>query len=1534
MAGHAVAVDWHRIAAIREGSSMGLLSAPFRIAQTIAGAALVGGETAVGLGRAVGDVITSTVAAAATGAAADALAATQSMAAVVAESAGAAPARRYSSVGQSRWIEIRGLAICGATLADAVVAALRDVPGVTSVHINGPTARAVVTVTEGGPTAETLAQVVARTEAHVKSAAIRNASDVKTPAAAAISLPGDDAYLASRLAAAMVSSAGLGAALVGSLLPLRGMPKLLTIPVALADHHPGVRRLIEERLGVEGAELAFAGLNATAATLAASPNTMLSGTLTRAMLTAEALNGRNAWRRLEPRLTELAAKSGDVLTSRHGKQGVRAKTGARYAKTSMNLGLGAAAVLGLAADANTAAAATQVATPRSVRTVRESFACAIGRGLHDRHGCLVLHPQVLRWLAEVDTVVIDPRILYTDELTVSRVRGVDNGARSAAWAAAAKALDNGELSPGWNPLTAVAGAPGTDGEALVSHVRDPLAAALLTEARHAKARVISIADDGLHSLRQAFDELRPPGSSIDATLAETVAELRRHGATVMLLTQSGDEAALEADLTIGMLRDDLPPAWGADILVPDLAAAWRVMRTVPASREAARKGISASAGSSVLGALMLIPSVPGSGPASVDLTAAWGLWSGFNLGRKVFDEPLPQPEPGHDWYALPVDEVRRLLPPPADEDDAPGGLIDTLAASPPAQLIESALDSARDYLESIREDLSDPITPILATGAAASALLGSPLDAVMVGSVLVVNSAISAYQTVHAEHILSALLAVQEPPARRLTGSEGQTEEVAAGRLRPGDVIEVRSGEVVPADARLIEVDGVEVDESALTGESLPVTKNTEATPGVTMAERSGMLFAGTTVVAGRAVGIVTAAGSASAVRRALAMSPDKAREVGLAAQLHKITRKALPWSLAGGGLVGLLSLLRGTPIHETASGTVSIAVAAVPEGLPLVVTLAQSASARRLTGSSVLIRNPRAIEAFARLDTVCFDKTGTLSENHLRVTLVRSLDGVTDADVLAAAVATMVIDETGRATHATDQAIREAADAAGIRPTPFDAFLPFQSDRPFAAALIGNRLVVKGAPETLGPAVKGTPAERKRRRAALNDMAANGLRVLAVCERTVTPAQAAAAKRDQTAFTKLCTSALEPLGLVGLADTARPGSRPLLEELQARGIGVKLITGDHPVTAAVIANQLGLPVTEGEVLTGSEWESMTAPERQHAAQRYRVFARMAPEHKVEVVQALEAAGQVTAMVGDGANDAAAIRVASVGVGVVSGGSDPARMAADVMLLDGQIGALVEALDEGEQLWRRVQSAVSMLLGHNVGEVSFGLITSALTGRPALNARQMLLVNMLTDALPAAAVAVSPALNTDEEIGHDEASIWRAVAVRGVFTTLGATLAWAMALPIGSPARASTVGLIGLVLSQMMQTLSDSHGPLVVATNVGTVSMMAAIISTPGVSQLFGCTPVGPVGWGQAVAAALIAGGVAGGMTKVMPDVIDQLADRLQEAQSVVDGEDSDAHQDGVEVLDGGSQQADTGFDQGLGADVAHDIAHKGKPKP
>lgn len=1458
----------------------GLVTAPLRagalLAATAGSTALLGGNVAASIGKSLARATP------------DVPALARAAAGVAVEAMGGPPARRCSTNGRRRWIEVRGLSgDDAAAIAGDVLAAVRQTPGVHTAFLNRTLARLVVTLDAEaeGPSTAQLCRIIAAAEGRHRT---------RTTGQQPTGLPGDDVVLMGRMIAAGAATMGLGLSLTGSLLRLPRLPDLVAVPPTLIDHLPRLRRELEKRLGPEGTDVLFGVVNATMAALTLSPTAAAAEAATRAMLAAEAWNGRSTWFRHEPRLGSYATPDATAATPKRISSPPDGPA-ERYANRIGLTGLGAAAVVGLLSrNPDAAGAAALAAVPKPLRTVREAFGCALSNGLTSQHDALVLRPRALRALDRVDAIMIDPRALYTDELTVSRVLGVQNSARGKAWEAVAAALDDQRLAPGWHHLADIPGA-GRTGRALISPVRDPYAAAVITEARRARPRVFSLKDDGLRSLAQGFDHLYPSAESIDDAMAAALAELKAGGATVALLTTSALQAEHRSDVTIGVLRARHPPPWGADVLVSDLTGAWRVLHALPAARTATDSAIRLSASASAIGALMLIPSVPGRGSASVNVGMAVSLYLGFRSGTKVFHDTVPEPEAGHDWHSLPIAEVRRLLPRPAEEDrrDAEN----RWEKLPPIRMVHrgtaASLRLVRDFAAEMRDDLSVPITPMLATGAAASALLGSPLDAFLVSSVLLLNAALSAEQQLHAERILNRLLAVQDPPARRRLGplDDQRREKVPAKRLRPGDIIEVHADEVVPADARLLHASSVEVDESTLTGESLPVSKQTEPTPGAPLAERACMLYAGTTMVAGTAVAVVTAVGSRSEMRRALAMAPRKSREIGLQRQLSRITRRALPFSVASGGLVGLLSMSRGTPLREAAASAVTLVVAAVPEGLTLVVTLAQLAAARRLTGESVLIRSAHSIEALARLNVVCFDKTGTLSENRLKVKTVRPAPGFTPGQVLDAALSTTYSRHTHRVEHATDDAIFQAADDPAVRgdgsqPQPRlsrDAFLPFQSGRPFAAALAGTRLTIKGSPEVLSAALRRAPeAAADPFTKQIDEMATGGLRVLAVAERQLRPEQATAAAADPDLLESLCQSELTPVGLLGLADTPRPTAQSVLNGLADRDIGVRLITGDHPATATATAQELGLDVTDSEVITGAEWEALSADQRATVVASRLVFARMSPEHKVEVVQALERAGLVTAMVGDGVNDAAAIRAASVGIGMAARGSDAARTAADVVLLDGRIDALLEALDEGQQLWRRVHSAVSVLLGGNLGEVSFALITTLLTGRSVFNARQMLLVNMLTDALPAAALAVSPQ-TSNVEVERDEAAMWRAIGIRGASTTTGAMLAWLMASATGTLRRAATVALIGLVGTQLTQTVADSHGPLVVLTTVGSFGVLAVVVTTPGLSHLFGCTPVGPLAWGQ----ALLAAAVAGSASVIAPELLMRVSRQAQRLISV-----------------------------------------------
>ncbi|MGA8547519.1 MAG: HAD-IC family P-type ATPase, partial [Mycobacterium sp.] len=538
-------------------------------------------------------------------------------------------------------------------------------------------------------------------------------------------------------------------------------------------------------------------------------------------------------------------------------------------------------------------------------------------------------------------------------------------------------------------------------------------------------------------------------------------------------------------------------------------------------------------------------------------------------------------------------------------------------------------------------------------------------------------------------------------------------------------------------------------------------------TPGAELAERRCMLFAGTTIVAGTALALVTAVGADTQARRAAELASGELPDVGLQHQLSKLTNQAFPVSTAGGALVGALGLLRRRGLREAVASGIAITVAAVPEGMPLVATLAQAASARRLTEYGALVRIPRSVEALGRVDIVCFDKTGTLSENRLRVAQVHPVADYSRDDVLRFAAHAAPDANGGPQIHATDRAIIEAALAAdgsnGSDRGDADAHLPFRSGRSFSASVSDDELTVKGAPEVvlaacsdIGPDIDGT----------VRQLAAEGLRVIAVARRRLNAQEAKLVADDEDAIADLAQDGLSLAGFLGLSDTPRAEAPALLKALAEREVGIRLITGDHPITATAIAREMGMPVSVEQVISGAEWDALSRKDQERAASERVIFARMSPENKVQVVQTLERAGKVCAMVGDGSNDAAAIRAATVGIAVVARGSDPASIAADVVLVDGRIEALVAAIDEGHQLWQRVHAAVSVLLGGNAGEVGFAIIGAAISGTSPLNTRQLLLVNMMTDALPAAALAVSPLSGPVQTAGHgpDQRALWRAVA--------------------------------------------------------------------------------------------------------------------------------------------------------------------------
>ncbi|BBY06902.1 haloacid dehalogenase [Mycobacterium noviomagense] len=1394
---------------------------------------------------------------------------------------------RHCWQGDTRaWIEVHGLAgPDGDELGKLVLDEVTAQPGVTAARLNRPLSRVVVDIDGEQASLRDLCRAVEDAEARMATAArpARTADKQagrRTPPSSK-GLPGDDLVLATRAALVSAHVVGLGAALAGQVLRVPRLPTIFDAAVVAVDYQPWLRRLLEDRIGHYATDNVLALAHTVAHVVTRSPASLAVDLGTETLRAAESRAAARAWSRQEPEL----ARHAEQQTVHPAARPVPRPAGFvdRHARASALVQVAAAAVAGAATRSiDMAATATLVTAPKASRTTRESFAATLGQGLADRHAVLPLRRESLRTLDRVDALIVDPRVLCTDRLRVVRVRGSDEDEIPAAWTRAQALLDDADLSPGWHrvPATSRQRAP-RDVEALICPAHDPLASGMVTEARHSGVELISVDTEDLGELRPAFDEIQPIGNgSVDDALAAAVAACQRNGRTVAVLSSAAAQALSSADLALGVMPADetQPPPWHADLILPDLAAAWRVLHALPAAKAATRRGMEIAAGASALGALFMLPGVRGRGPGPVTTGAAAGLLSGYLLARRVVSAPTPIPAPVHEWHAMSVEQVRKILPPPEEAAEPRHGPMATRAlatAQRGAQVTGTPSRAVWQFLKAVRAELSDPLTPVLALGSAASAVLGSPVDAVMVGSVLTGNSILAASQRLRAENRLNRLLAQQVPPARKVrTEADGTPvyTMVPAEQLRPGDVIEVRTHEVVPADARLIEEEDLEVDESTLTGESLSVPKQVDPTPGADLAERRCMLYAGTTVVAGTGVALVTAVGPETQVRRAAELVSGDLPEIGLQHQLSQLTNRAWPISATGGALVSALGLLRRRGLREAVASGIAVTVAAVPEGMPLVATLAQQASARRLTNFGALVRVPRSVEALGRVDVVCFDKTGTLSENRLRVAQVHTVDGYSQEEVLRCAAHAAPTVNGGPQIHATDVAITEAALAVnGSHPAGEpDAHLPFRSGRSFSASVTDDELTVKGAPEVVlarcrnvGPGMDDT----------VRQLAASGLRVIAVARRQLNQGQMRAVDDDpDDAIADLCAGELSLVGLLGLSDTPRPEAKGLLADLRERDVAIRLITGDHPITAAAIAAELGMPVSLDQVISGSEWDAMSRKGQEHAVAERVVFARMSPENKVQIVQTLERTGRVCAMVGDGSNDAAAIRAATVGIGVVARGSDPAHTVADVVLTDARIEALPQAIDEGRELWRRVQAAVSVLLGGNAGEVVFAIIGSAITGQSPLNTRQLLLVNMLTDALPAAALAVSPTTSAGKPgtRGLDERALWRAVGVRGATTAAAATAAWAMASVTGRPQRASTAALVALVTTQLGQTLLDSHAPLVVITAGGSLIVMGTLISIPGVSQLLGCTPLGPVAWAQALGSATAATAAVGVLNRLV----------------------------------------------------------------
>jgi Ca2+-transporting ATPase len=668
------------------------------------------------------------------------------------------------------------------------------------------------------------------------------------------------------------------------------------------------------------------------------------------------------------------------------------------------------------------------------------------------------------------------------------------------------------------------------------------------------------------------------------------------------------------------------------------------------------------------------------------------------------------------------------------------------------------------------EQFTDFMILVLIAAAIVSGFIGEAADTVAILVIVLLNGVIGFVQEYRAERAVAALklLAAATATVRR----RGTTSIVPAAQLVPGDVVLLEAGNVVPADLRVIEAAQLKVDESALTGESVPVEKWTDALAdaALPLGDRRNMTYKGTVVTYGRATGVVVATGGRTELGKiADLLRADDVHKTPLQKRLVAFGQRLALAALAVCVLVFVVGVLRGEPTLLMFLTAISLAVAAIPEALPAVVTVSLALGARMMVQKRALVRRLPAVETLGSVTFICSDKTGTLTQNKMRVEAIYA-DGAlrTVAPPLggdeepwsalypALALCNDAVRGAGGSITGdpTEVALNQAAAAAGYdkagqeHRAPRIAELPFDSDRKCMTTLHrdahGTVAFTKGAPETVVALCEVTltangvvPIDRQRVLGEVEQMAAKGLRVLAVATRRCDSLPA-------TLAAETVERGLTLLGLVGLIDPPRAEALDAVALCRSAGIHPVMITGDHPATARAIAVRLGIAADGDPVVTGPELTRLSLEEFERSVARIRVYARVAPEQKIKIVRALQDQGEFVAMTGDGVNDAPALKRADIGVAMGVAGTDVAREAAHMILLDDNFATIVTAVREGRRIFDNIRHFVKFAVTCNSAEI-WTIVLAPFLGLPIpLLPIHILWINLVTDGLPGLALAVEP----------------------------------------------------------------------------------------------------------------------------------------------------------------------------------------------
>lgn len=762
---------------------------------------------------------------------------------------------------------------------------------------------------------------------------------------------------------------------------------------------------------------------------------------------------------------------------------------------------------------------------------------------------------------------------------------------------------------------------------------------------------------------------------------------------------------------------------------------------------------------------------------------------------------------------------------------------------------------------------------------------GDYIDSIIIIAIVIFNAIMGLIQEEKAEKSLEALKKMSAPNAK--VRRNGKIQEIEASQVVPGDVVILEAGNYVPADCRLIDSYNLQIEESSLTGETLPTSKQADIilNANTAMGDLKNMAFATTIVVNGHAEAVVVETGMNTKVGQIAGMIiENESPETPLQKKLGEVGKTLAITCMIICGLIFLIGIWKQIPITEMFMTSVGLAVAAIPEGLPAIVTIMLSIGVTKMAKKNSIIRKLPAVETLGCSSVICSDKTGTLTQNKMTVTQIRNAVGLVKNNdrrfiLELGTMCTDTIESQEVIGEATEVAITNAAVEINLRKR--DLYyqmqrineISFDSKRKMMTTIhkIGSkyRIITKGAPDVLIKRCSkyyqsGRIEPIFSKRDALQEqnqmMAEDALRVIAIAYKDVE-------KLPREINSETIENELTFVGLIGMIDPPREGVKEAVKTCRKAGIKTVMITGDHLQTAKAIAKELGILRKGDLAINGETLEKMSQQELERDIMRYSVFARVSPEHKVRIVKAFQSTGAVVAMTGDGVNDAPALKNADIGIAMGKGGTDVAKNASDMVLTDDNFVTIVEAVKQGRNIYDNIKKAVHFLLATNIGEIVAIFVGLLLGIKSPLLAIQLLWVNLVTDSLPAIALGLEKAENNimnrlprnpRKSLFAD--GLWGKITTEGVMIGMLTLVAFSIgnnlySIEVGRTMAFLSLGILELVHSfnikgeeSIFKTGLFENRYLVGAFVLGTLLQVVVVVISP-LAQIFDVVPLNSVQW-------------------------------------------------------------------------------------